>query len=381
MQYLKRTLHDRIESWIKKGKILVLFGARQVGKTTLVKEIMEKSGSRGVYLNCDRLDAKQLLEDRNIAKIRSVIGNAGMLVIDEAQHVNGIGFVLKLIHDEWPELQVIATGSSSFNLADRLKEPMTGRTVTFMLNPFSMEELVQWFPAIDLDEKLPFLMRFGCYPDIVRQSEKDAAELLNNLSDAYLYKDVLSYEQLKKPDLLIRLLQLLAMQIGHEVSRHELAVNLQVSRETINRYLDLLEKSFVIFRLTAYSHNLRKEITKKEKIYFYDTGIRNSLISRFNPLEFRDDIGSLWENFLIADRKKVLNDHGLRCNVYFWRTHDQKEVDYIEEFDGKLMGYEFKWGKDRYKKPSLFLETYKNSTISVVNRNNFREFVFPTNLN
>jgi len=377
MFFVKRTLETQINRWMRRNKIIIIYGARQVGKTTLVKKILEEEKGNGLYINCDRLDIRQLLEEGNISRIRSVFGEKGTVVIDEAQRVKGIGLTLKVLHDEWPELQVIATGSSSFDLANQLREPMTGRTVSFMLYPFSMEELTPLFPAIELEEKIPFLMRYGCYPDIVQRNEADACELLANLSDAYLYKDVLAFEQLKKPDLIISLLQLLAMQLGNEVSRNELAVNLRVTRETVNRYIELLEKSFVIFRLRAFSRNLRKEITKKEKIYFYDVGIRNSLISRYNPMEFRDDIGGLWENFLIIERLKMLHNHGVRRNRYFWRTHDKKEIDYIEEYDNRIDGYEFKWTKDKCRKPDLFLKTYKNSSISLINRNNFRQFVFP----
>lgn len=377
MAILKRTLQSRIENWLGKNKIIILYGARQVGKTTLVKELLKPYHEVGLYLSCDRSDVRMLLEDGNVIRIRSVIGEKKFVVFDEAQHVGHIGTTLKLLHDEWPELQVIATGSSSFDLANRLKEPMTGRTVSFLLQPFSLEELTSWFPAVDLDAKLQFFMRYGCYPDIVSCSEEDAVELLMNLSESYLYRDVLMYENLKKPDLIVRLLQLLAMQVGNEVSLNELAVTLQVSRETVARYLDLLEKSFVIFRLTAFSRNLRKEITKKEKVYFVDVGIRNSLISRFNPIEFRDDIGALWENFLIVERRKMLNDHGIRRNAYFWRTHDGKEIDYLEEYEGQLVGYEFKWKKSRYAPPELFLNTYPNSVVHGITRENYRNFVFP----
>ena len=375
MDFLPRTIQKRIETWLGKGKIIILYGARQVGKTTLVKEILKEFNNDGVYLNCDRHEIRTLLQDASVARLKSVIGKKRLAVIDEAQRIDGIGLTLKLIHDEWPELQLIATGSSSFDLANRLREPMTGRTVTFQMHPLSLEELQQRHPLTELDEMLPFFMRFGSYPDISNRTEEEARELLINLSDAYLYRDVLNYEQLRKPDLVVRLLQLLAMQVGNEVSRHELATTLQVSRDTINRYVDLLEKSFVIFRLRAYSRNLRKEISKKEKIYFYDTGIRNSLISRFNPLDFRDDIGALWENFMITERLKWLDNHGLHRNKFFWRTHSQKEIDYIEEYDEKLDAFEIKWGKADSKPPKLFMATYPHSSYQVVSRKSFRDFV------
>lgn len=374
---LKRSLQNRIESWLHKGKILVVYGARQVGKTTLVKEILQQHDTGGVYLNCDRMEVRNLLEKGSVARLRHAIGAPRIAVIDEAQRIIDIGLKLKLIHDEWPELQIIATGSSSFDLANRIREPMTGRTVTFLLHPFSLEELQQRHPLTELDEMIPFFMRYGCYPDITDRTENEARELLSNLSEAYLYKDIFEHERIRKPDLIVRLLQLLALQTGHEVSRNELALNLQVTRETVDRYIELLEKTFVIFRLRAFSRNLRKEISKKEKIYFYDTGIRNSLISRFNPLEFREDIGGLWENYMIVERMKMLENRGKRCNRYFWRTHDRKEVDYIEEYDDHLDAYEFKWRRNRVRTPELFLSTYPGSRFQVVNRDNYREFVLP----
>ena len=376
MNYIHRSLQNRIEKWIGKGKIIILYGARQVGKTTLVKHILRKFNQQGLYLTCDRVHVRQLFERGNITRILDVIGNRDLIVIDEAQRVNGIGMTLKLLHDEIPGIQIIATGSSSFDLANRLMEPMTGRTITFRLYAFALDELTGLYPDISLDEKLPFFMRFGLYPDIIQQSEQDAEELLANLTESYLYKDILMLERIKKPDFITRLLQLLAMQIGNEVSRNELATSLQVSRDTVNRYLDLLEKTFVIFRLTAFSRNLRKEITKKEKMYFYDLGIRNCLISRFNPVEFREDIGAVWENLLIVERMKLLHNAGISRNRYFWRTHTGKEIDFIESYDDTLDGFEFKWNPKKKKGNwNLFLNTYKNSSVTVINRDNYRRFV------
>ena len=371
MKYIKRSLQDILENWLFKGKILTIMGARQVGKTTLAREILKKYGNEKDYYNCDIISIRQSLQKQDPLILKKIIGDSKLIVIDEAQRIENIGLVLKILHDSFPEIQILATGSSSFELSNKINEPLTGRALEFKLFPFSINELSSLYSVIEIEAQLDFFLRFGQYPDIIQKDENDARVLLDNLASKYLYKDILEFEEIKKPDVLLKLLQLISFQLGHEVSKNELSTKLSVNRDTIDRYLDLLEKAYVIYRLKPFSRNLRKEINKKEKIFFYDLGIRNSLISAYNPIEFREDIGALWENFCIVERMKFLQSVQQNPNSYFWRTHDKKEIDYLEEYNGKITGYEFKWQKNKMKIPAEFLETYKNSSIAIINKNNF----------
>lgn len=373
----KRHLEPIIEGWLNKGKIIIIYGPRQVGKTTLAKELLKKYGNRRDYYNCEITAVAQSLTTQDPHALKSLFGDAKCIVFDEAQRIVNIGLVLKVFHETYPEIQIIATGSSSFSLANKISEPLTGRALEFTLFPLSLAELTQKYTSIDLSGNLEQYLRYGLYPEIANSSTPDAEILLNNLTGKYLFQDILEHEQIKKSSLLTNLLQLIALQLGNEVSLNELATRLLTNRKTIERYLDLLEKAFVIIRLRSLSRNLRNEIGKKQKIYFYDLGIRNSVISRYNPLAIRDDVGGLWENFCIIERLKYLHYHQISCNRYFWRTHNQKEIDYIEEREGALAGYEFKWSKDTCKKPQEFLVTYPNSSIQLVNKNNFSQFLFP----
>jgi len=375
MKYIERSIQKNIEKWLFKGKIITIYGARQVGKTTLSKKLLQKFGQEKDYFNCDYINVREAFENQNPNNLKKVVGDSKFIVIDEAQRVRNIGVALKIIHDNFPDIQVVATGSSSFELANKINEPLTGRGLEFILFPFSMFELQQKFSFLELKELQEQTMRFGSYPEIIDKNETDSIFLLENLAGKYLYKDILDFEQIKKPDLLLNLLKLLSFQLGNEVSKHELATTLSVNRDTIERYLDLLEKAFVIFRLKSFSRNLRKELTKKEKIYFFDIGIRNSLISRYNQLAYREDIGGLFENFCIVERMKYLQRNEFRYNRYFWRTHDKKEVDYLEEFNNQLSGFEFKWSKGRFKVPVDFINTYKNSTVSLINKENVWDFI------
>jgi uncharacterized protein len=379
---IKRTIEGPLKECLFKNKTIVLYGARQVGKTTLVKKIESEfraSGDKRIqYLNCDLTSVSQALLKQEESHLSRIVGDTKLLIIDEAQRVENIGLTLKILHDNHPEVQIIATGSSSFDLANKVNEPLTGRLLEFKLYPIGMHELLSCCSFIELQDQLYHRLIYGNYPDIINAGIDQTRLYLDQLCSQYLYKDVLSFETLKNPSLLNKLLQLLSLQLGNEVSTHELAVTLQVSRNTIERYIDLLEKSFVIFRLRAFSRNLRKEINKKFKVYFYDLGIRNSLIQRYNDIELRDDVGALWENFCILERLK-LNEYSLkRYNYYFWRTHDQQEIDYIEEYDGQLHGFEFKWNpKAKHKIPNDFLKTYDKSSFSVINTNNCWDFILP----
>ncbi len=371
---IKRTIQDNIEKALFKGKIIVIYGARQVGKTTLVKEIQKKCSEDSSYFNCDEPDIRRAFMDKTSTEIKEFLGNKKLIIIDEAQRVKNIGLTLKLIVDNFPSVQVIATGSSSFDLSNEIAEPLTGRKYEFYLYPISLEELKEVYSDLEITRILENRMIFGMYPEIVTAAD-NAGDRLRNIAMSYLYKDVLQYQNIKNPEVLNKLLSALALQIGNEVSYNELSAIVGVDKKTISSYIQLLEKTFVIFRLSPFSRNLRNELKKMRKIYFYDTGIRNALINNFNPLNLRTDTGALWENFMISERVKYNNNQGKSKNIYFWRTHTQKEIDYVEEYEGKLEGYEFKWEKDSFTKPKEFLETYKNSTIELVNRNNFQNFV------
>jgi predicted AAA+ superfamily ATPase len=377
MNELKRASQALIESWLFKEKVLTIFGARQVGKTTLVKSILKKYGNEKDYFNCDIPSIAARFEQPEPLLLKRLLGGAKIVVIDEAQKIKNIGLTLKIMHDTMPEIQIIATGSSSFSLRNALSEPLTGRGLEFLLLPFSLTELAPLYRPHEIDALLSFFMRYGLYPEIVDKSETAAEKLLTNLATKYLYTDILEFERLKKSELLLQLLQLLAFQIGAEVSRNELAVKLGTSRETVTRYLDLLEKAFVIFRLKPLARNQRNEIARKEKIYFYDIGIRNSIISAFQPLELRHDIGAIFENFMIAERLKYLESNGLNRNLWFWRTHDQKEIDYIEEHNGKFRAFEFKWskGKIKHSTEETFRSVYNESQFFLITKENYFEFL------
>jgi uncharacterized protein len=371
MNYINREIEKLVKNWLFKDKILLLFGARQVGKTTFVKNFLKKYGISKNYYNCELLSVKQKLESENPEELRKYFGNEKFIVLDEAQKIRNIGSVLKIFHDTYPEFQVIATGSSSFDLANKINEPLTGRSLDFLLLPFSINELYALNNFSEIEERFELFLRFGFYPEIINKSEQDSIMLLDSLAGKYLYKDILVHDAIRKPEFLLKLLQLLAFQVGQEVSKNELGIKLGINAKTVDKYLDLLEKTFVIFRLKPLSRNLRNEINKKEKIYFYDLGIRNSIISNFNKINLRNDVGALWENFCIIERVKLLNNSGLKRNLYFWRTHNGKEIDYIEEYNGQFFAYEFKWQSDKYKIPEEFLKTYDGSKIKLINKNNF----------
>ncbi len=322
------------------------------------------------------LQNKTALETTNSEALKRFLGNYDLIVLDEAQYIENIGLVLKVILDTFPELQIIATGSSSFDLGNRIAEPLTGRSRVFLLLPFSINELRQQYDLLDLQPRLENFLRFGFYPEVFDKPESDAIEELSNIASNYLYKDILQFERLRRSDLILNLLRALSLQIGNEVSLNELSRLLGENVHTIKKYIELLEKSFIIYRLTSFNRNLRKEIGKGQKIYFYDIGIRNYLIQNFNSLKYRNDIGGLWENLCVIERiKNNLNSRKF-VNTYFWRTYDQKEVDYVEEVGGKLSTFEFKYSqRAKIKVPREFLSTYPESTFNVIDQNNFWGFI------
>jgi len=358
-----------------RGKILVLYGPRQVGKTTLVRKVLEKRSENQLWLSGDEADVRRALSDTNRTTLAGVSGKAKIVVIDEAQRISNIGLTLKLADDFLPEVQVIATGSSSFELANQINEPLTGRKKQFTLYPISFTEMVAQESLFEEKRLLERRLLYGSYPEIITHPGEEE-ELLRDLAESYLYKDVFSFEQLRKPELLFKLLQALALQIGSEVKNAELARFLGVDNETIERYINLLEKAFIIFRLPSLNRNIRSEIKKGKKIYFFDLGMRNYIINNFNPLEVRNDVGGLWENWLILERRKMLEYSRKRVNSYFWRTMSQQEIDYIEDSGGTLEAWEFKWSSKTGRSfPPSFLEAYPGSKTTIIHRDSFEEFL------
>lgn len=357
-------------------KIILVFGPRQVGKTTLVRQVISTLPFKPLEINADQHKYNDILSSRDLTKMRELIGDNELLFIDEAQNISNIGINLKILHDSLPGLKIIATGSSSFELANQVKEPLTGRAWAYRLYPVSLLELSAGSTPFDLKDQTESFLRYGMYPEVLTlQGGEAKIRHLRELASAYLYKDILQLTSIKHPDKLVKLLKLLAFQVGSQVSLHELGKSLEMSHETVNNYIDLLEKGFIIFRLGGFSRNLRKEVTKMTKIFFYDTGIRNMLIENFNPLDLRQDTGALWENFLVAERRKKLEYQRMYGSTYFWRTYSGAELDYVEERDGQLFGYEFKWKASKAKAPATWLETYGNASYQLVNRDNFLEFV------
>lgn len=374
MGIIKRKIQDSVEKALFKGKIVVIYGARQVGKTTLVKEIIKKYPEDALFLNCDEPDIRSAFTNKTSTEMKAYFGNKKLIVLDEAQRIRNIGLTLKLIVDNFPELQVIATGSSSFDLSNEISEPLTGRKYEFFLYPFSLEELTATYSSQEIDRILEQRIIFGMYPEVVF-SGKEAENNLKNISRSYLYKDILQFQNIKNSEAVEKLLQALALQIGNEVSYNELAQMVGVDKKTIANYIRILEQAFVIFRLGPFSRNLRNELKKMRKIYFFDLGIRNALINNFNPINLRQDIGAMWENFVISERLKYNRDNFQTENIYFWRTKDGKEIDYLEELGGKISGFEIKWGEVKIKKPKIFLETYSNSSLELINRKSYKKFI------
>jgi predicted AAA+ superfamily ATPase len=371
---IKRSID--LNKYLEKNKVLIIYGARQVGKTTLVKSFLSNTDLKYSFYTGDDIKFAQDLSKCDLYTIKKIVGDIELLVIDEAQKIDNIGRALKLIVDNIKDIYVLVTGSSSFDLANSTSEPLTGRKNLITLYPISIQELLYDTTQYDISRRLGEFLVYGMYPNVVSlDSFKDKENRINEIRDSYLIKDILEFNKVKHSQLVIDLLRHLAFQVGSEVSTVELGRNLGIDNKTVKRYLDLLEKSFVIFSLSGFSRNLRKEINKMEKYYFYDNGIRNSLIKNFNDLDTRNDVGQLWENFLMIERMKNNSYNKLSVNYYFWRTYDQKEIDLIEERGGKLYGYEFKWNHRDVKAPKEWIEEYDNSEFKVIDRENFLDFV------
>jgi len=372
-----RTLQDLISSQLFKGKTILLLGARQVGKTTLVRQIQQGNPDKSIWLNADNPDDRELLNNMNTTRAQELFPPGTLLIVDEAQRIENAGLTLKIIHDHCEGIQLIATGSSAFELTDKIKESMTGRKWSYKLFPISFEELIGHTNRIELLKSLETRLVYGSYPEVINRAGSEK-EVLNELVSDYLYKDVFRVKELRKPDLIEKLVKALAFQVGNQASSRELGNLVRADSETVERYIYLLEEAYIIFRLPSFSRNLRNELKRSKKIYFYDNGIRNAAINQFNPLALRNDTGALWENLMICERLKQNEYHRHFRNIYFWRTTRQQEIDYIEEYDGRLYAYEFKWQPPKsVQQPKAFLSAYPDATYKIIHRENFWEFVTP----
>jgi uncharacterized protein len=376
--YINRQAYSLIKEKLQENKVVLLYGPRRTGKTTLLNKLVEelKDQEKIKFENGESLITQKELSSQMIAKLKSFVGNTSLLIIDEAQKIPNIGLNLKLIVDHIPGIKVLVSGSASFDLAQKVGEPLTGRKKTIHLYPISAKELIETYSVTHYKESLEINLIFGGYPELFGLNlEKQKSNYLKEIINSYLLRDILEIERVRSPKKIIDLLSLLAFQIGKEVSLSELANSLDLHSDTVYRYLDILEKAFVIVNVRGFSRNLRKEVTKTSRYYFYDNGIRNALINNFNHIGIRDDIGMLWENYIVMERLKKQSYDEILSHNYFWRTYDQKEVDWVEEREGKLFGYEIKWKGNKIKVPKEWLSTYKNAEYKVINQDNYLDFI------
>ena len=373
MGYIPRAIQPRIEKVLFQGKAIIIYGARQVGKTTLLKVIQHKYTDQSEYLNCDEPDIRIALQNKTSTELKRLIGSSRLVLIDEAQRVENISLTLKLLVDNFPDTQIIASGSSAIELSDRIVEPLTGRKVEFFLFPFSLSELLSIYTRLELSRLLDGFLIYGFYPNAVLQG--NPLNVVTEIAGSYLYRDVLQYQTVKNSEVLHRLIQMLALQVGGEVSYNKLGSALGVDKATIARYVDLMEKAFIIFHIKPYSRNSRNELGKKRKIYFVDVGIRNALINNFNPLDLRQDKGALFENLFISERTKMNQNTGRRVEGYFWRNYQGAEIDYLETTANEIEYYECKWAKQSWSVPIQFKTTYPHSTGHLVNRDNMLDYL------
>ena len=372
MNYLVRDIAQNIQNKLQANKVVIIFGARRVGKTMLVKEILNTLNEPVLILNGEDINVHDKLSIRSAENYRQLLGSYKFLYIDEVQKIPEIGLKLKLMIDEIEGLKIIISGSSSLDIHNNAGEPLTGRKYSFNLFALSENEYNQVENKIEKTDKLKERLIFGNYPELFHLPNKqDKIDYLNEMVSSYLLKDILMYENIKNSQKIFNLLRLIAFQIGGEVSLQELGNQLGISKNTVEKYLDLLSKVFILHKVEGFSRNLRKEITKNSRWYFLDNGIRNAIIANFNPIESRNDIGALWENYMISERLKYLEYKKISSNNYFWRTYNQQEIDWVEERDGGLFGYEFKWKEEKVKIPSLWQSTYPNATFEVINQYNF----------
>lgn len=377
MKYIERAIDRDFKKYLKSNKVLILVGPRRVGKTELLKNQLEKIGEKNIYLNGEDANVISILSNKSVRNYERLIGDKKLLVIDEAQNIPDIGSILKLMVDEIKNLKIIATGSSVFDLESKLGEPLTGRGINVKLFPLSQIEFEKEENLLQTKERLSERLILGSYPELEQYSAwDDKVNYLQELVNSYLLRDILSFEGLKKPDIIVKLLRLIAYQIGQEVSLSELGTQLGVDKKTVERYLDLLTKVFVLKKIEAFSRNPRKEISKSTRWYFYDNGIRNTLIANVNRLELRNDIGALWENYLVSERLKYQSYNRMLVNNYFWRTYSQQEVDWVEERGGEIYGYEFKWNPKKEKgAPSSWKNSYNEAEFATIHQDNYLDFI------
>jgi predicted AAA+ superfamily ATPase len=366
-----RTIENTIREKINGGKAIVVVGARQVGKTTLLSEVLKDKDY--LFLDADDPATRNLLQGPTTEQIRTFIGDYRYIFLDEAQRIPGIGLTLKIITDQFKNVQLFVSGSSSFDLGNELNEPLTGRKWEYELFPISWEEYENKLGVIKSEQQLENRLLYGFYPEVINNQGKER-ETLKNLVNSYLYRDILAFSDIRKPEVLEKLLQALALQIGNEVNYNEISQLIGINKITVQKYIEVLEKGYIVFRLNSFSRNIRNEIKQNRKIYFYDNGIRNMLISNFHQLDLRVDKGVLWENFLVSERRKQNLYKDTFAKMYFWRTKQQQEIDFVEENNDQITGFEFKWNNKKAKLPQSFIETYKAEG-HVIDRKNFREFV------
>ncbi|MEX1191187.1 MAG: ATP-binding protein [Brumimicrobium sp.] len=374
MKVFQRIAQGEIKKWLNKGKVLVITGARQVGKTTMLQNMFDDADQKVLWLNADETRVRTRLSELDVAALGNVVGKYKTVIIDEVQRIQNAGLLLKILADNFKNVQFIATGSSALDISESIFEPLTGRYLLFHLYPFTLAEIYKQESVFEIENRLPFHLVYGNYPDIYKH-QKEAETLLKNLSNQYLYKDVLVWKDIRKPQLLDKLLKLLSYQVGSEVSIHELSNQLQVSSETIDIYIDLLEKSFVLFRLPAYSTNPRKEVSKMNKIFFWDNGIRNAVIGNYDDLSIRQDVGQLWENFVISERMKMNSWLAPDRKGYFWRNYNQSEVDYVEIEGNQLSAFEMKWNTHKnHSVTRAFTNAYPDASTEVITSISFDRF-------
>ncbi len=376
MKPIKRLLQDRIAARIEPNKAILIFGARRVGKTVLMRQMISNFEGKTMFLNGEDYDTLALLEERSVANYRHLLEGVDLLAIDEAQNIPEIGSKLKLIVDEIEGIRVIASGSSSFDLLNKAGEPLVGRSTQFHLTPFSQKEIAPTETVLETRQNLESRLIYGSYPEVVTlDSFERKTDYLRDIVGAYLLKDILAIDGLKNSGKMKDLLRLIAFQLGNEVSYDELGKQLGMSKNTVEKYLDLLSKVFVVYRLGAYARNLRKEVMKAGKWYFCDNGIRNAIIGNFNPLSIRQDVGALWENYLIGERMKANYNEGLGKDFYFWRTYGRQEIDLVEENSDALVALEFKWGNKKPDVPVAFREAYPDASFEVISKDNYLKYI------
>jgi predicted AAA+ superfamily ATPase len=368
--------YESKELFLQKGKVNLLYGPRRVGKTALVKQLLIDTGKKVFTGEGDDIQIRKILSSNDKTTILTAFEDYDFIFIDEAQRIPDIAWGLKILVDNLPESVIIASGSSSFQLSSHVGAPLAGRSISNMLFPVSAIELKQQFGGMHIIQNLENYLVYGMYPELLNTKNLAAkTAYLFELRNSYLLKDILELANIRNADLMFDLLRLIAFQIGNEVSLNELGNSLGIAKQTVARYLDLLEKAFIIKKIGGFSRNLRKEVTKSSRYYFFDNGIRNAIVNNFNSIEQRDDIGMLWENFLITERLKKQHYHGIFCNNYFWRTYDQKEVDFVEEYNGNLYGFEFKWKAKKTKIQQEWLDTYNNASFEIINKENALQFI------